>query len=375
LNNIPWSAAELDALREGISDDDFWKRFGTGRTENALRQRRHKLGVSPWLTAQAEQKAEQGDDAVTDEDLSELLAMTAEIDEDELSDEQVARIFEYAQRISDIGENLAPSARITTRTFPEMLPIGVCYTGDWHLGGGGVDVRQLQRDIEIIGTTDGLYAVGMGDYVDGVSIHSKAVSALYDPSAVGARGLQNSMALIVARKAMGKWLAIIDGNHDAWSERHAAIGSTRDFAKALGAQYFHQGGGSIHLTVGTQRYNLAVRHNAPGHSRLNSTNAQRRMFDEWPDWQNTDTICLAHFHFNDMHQPPRKGGSCVYLRSGTYKLRDPYAANGGFTPEWGVPMVVLYPDSKRVIPFRGDQFETAIRFLASERGFYAKECA
>jgi hypothetical protein len=384
MSGSAWSRRELDALHSDRSNDDLAAEFG--RTVVAVRSQRQRLGIpnpqpkSPGMkpaddvTRLLNNPQETGD-TINAEDLDELATLTALMDDEEPSDELIERIFEYAQRISDIGENLAPSARITSRTFPEMLPIGVCYTGDWHLGGGGVDVRQLQRDIETIGTTDGLYAVGMGDYVDGVSIHSKAVSALYDPSAVGARGLQNSMALIVARKAMGKWLAIIDGNHDAWSERHAAIGSTRDFAKALGAQYFHQGGGSIHLTVGTQHYNLAVRHNAPGHSRLNTTNAQRRMFDEWPDWINADAITLAHFHFNDMHQPSRKGGEVAYLRSGTYKLRDPYAANGGFTPEWGVPMVILYPDRKEVFPVKGNKFETGLRILAWERDRYARRSA
>lgn len=375
MSNVAWSDAELAALHRGISYEEFTSQFGHNRTAQAFRLKKQSLGLNTKRVTEKEGDASETADTVTVEDLTELLAMTADLDENELSDERVAQIFEYAQRISDIGENLTPSARITRQSFPEFLPIGVCFTGDWHLGGGGVDVRRLQRDLDLIGQTDGLYAIGMGDYVDGVSIHSKAVSALYDPSAVGARGLQNSMALIVARKALGKWLAIIDGNHDAWSERHAAIGSTRDFAKALGAQYFHQGGGSVHLTVGDQFYNIAVRHNAPGASRLNTSNAQRRMFDEWPDWHNADVITLAHFHFNDMHQPPRKGGSCAYLRSGTYKLRDPYAANGGFTPEAGVPMVLLYPDTKRVIPFRGDQFDEALHFLADARARYAKEAA
>ena len=368
--NIHWTDDELDALRDGLTYHEFVDRFGDARSPHAYRLKKASLNRATDAVSEPE-----SNDAVAAEDLTELLAMAAALDDEDPSEEQIARIFEYAQRISDIGENLAPSARITRHAFPENLPIAVCFTGDWHIGGGGVDVRRLQRDMDVIGATDGLYAVGMGDYVDGVSVHSKAVTALYDPSAVGARGLQNSMALIVARKAMGKWLAIIDGNHDAWSEKHAAIGSTRDFAKALGAQYFHQGGGSIHVTVGKQTYNLAVRHNAPGASRLNTSNAQRRMFDEWPDWVNADVITLAHFHFCDMHQPPRKGGTCAYLRSGTYKLRDPYAANGGFTPEAGVPVVILYPETRRVIPFRGDQFDAALRFLASERAHYMREVA
>lgn len=291
------------------------------------------------------------------------------------NDDLVLEMFETAQRMSDIGAELAPSLLSADHTFDDGLPIGVAFTGDWHLGGGGVDFKRLQADMATIAGTDGLYAIGMGDYVDGVSIHSKAAPALYDPSAVGARGLQNQVALILAKQAMGKWLAIIDGNHDAWSERHASIGCTRDFAKALGAPYFSQGGGSVYVTVGDIRYNLAVRHNAPGNSRLNTSNAQRRAFDDWPHWENCDSICLAHFHFNDIHQPPRKGGECAYLRSGTYKVRDPYAQSGGFTPEWGIPMVILYPDRREVFPIKGNKFQTGLRILEAEREFYRRRSA
>jgi hypothetical protein len=294
---------------------------------------------------------------------------------DSLSESELAHsIFQKAQEISDVQQKLAPSSHSTEVALDGNLPVGIAFTGDWHIG-GGEDNARLWRDIATIGDTSGLHAIGMGDFVDGVSVHSKAVTALYNAAAIGERGLQNTEALSVARQAKGKWLAILEGNHDAWSERHASINCTRDFAKALDANYFHQGGGSVYINVGGIRYNIAVRHNAPGNSRLNTTNSQRRMFDEWPEWVNTDVIVLAHFHFCDLHQPPRKGGAPLYLRSGTYKLRDSYAANGGFTPEWGIPLAILYPDERRVIGFRGDQFYTGLRFLAGERDFYRKAAA
>jgi hypothetical protein len=369
-----WSRAE-DADVLSLSNADFMRKH-TDRSIAATNSRRRVLRRrgQNWVADSPRTEPISTYDPATEDDFATFAQAVCDLEED-ADEARVMSIFEMAQRISDIAAELAPSTSSSHHVFDDGLPIGVAFTGDWHLGGGGVDFAKLRDDLTIIANTDGLYAVGMGDYVDGVSIHSKASPALYDPSAIGARGLQNEVAYILAKRVVGKWLAIIDGNHDAWSEKHAAIGCTRDFAKALGAPYFHQGGGSVYATVGDIRYNLAVRHNAPGNSRLNTSNAQRRAFDEWPQWENCDAICLAHFHFNDVHQPPRKGGECAYLRSGTYKLRDPYAASGGFTPEWGIPMVILYPDRREVFPVKGNKFETGLRLLASEREFYRRKVA
>jgi hypothetical protein len=92
------------------------------------------------------------------------------------------------------------------------------------------------------------------------------------------------------------------------------------------------------------------------------------MFDDFPNWENCDVICVAHFHFNDLQVASRKGGRCIYLRSGTYKVRDEYSRAHGFSSEYGTPLVVLYPKTRRAIPFRGDDIETGMRFLARERG-------
>ena len=125
--------------------------------------------------------------------------------------------------------------------------------------------------------------------------------------------------------------------------------------------------------MGEQRYVIAVTHNAKGNSRLNTSNAQRRTYDEWPVWENCDIICCGHLHYNDMHHATRKGGECLYLRSGTYKIRDSYAADNGFKPEWGVPLAILYPDTKKVIGFKGNKFEDGVRFLSVERARYERE--
>lgn len=295
---------------------------------------------------------------------------------DDATDEDYEELFRLLERVDELKETLSPTQDSTEFHAPnDGLPVGVCFTGDWHLGASGVDSVRLLNDLERIGSTPGVYAVGMGDYIEGVGIQNKAASALYS-GLLNSGNLQEIYAVLRMRKAQGKWLALISGNHDEWLARSSGLSRVDRLAQQLGTHgqrppHFCQGGGTIFAHVGEQRYVIAVTHNAKGNSRLNTSNAGRRSFDEWPVWDNCDVICCGHLHYNDLHTQTRKGQRCVYLRSGTAKIRDGYAADNGFKPEYGIPLAVLYPDRRWVLPFRGDDLDAGLRFLAAERERYA----
>jgi hypothetical protein len=287
------------------------------------------------------------------------------------SDAECEEYFALLEAADEIKGNLAPTQDSTEFHAPDDgLPIGIAMTGDWHAGSGGVAYGRLKRDLETIRDTPGLYAVGMGDFLEGVNTEVKARSALYG-GLFNDGGWQERMVLLRAKIAQGKWLAIMAGNHDEWQYKTAGITRTDQLARELGAPYFCQGGGTIFAHVGAHRYVVAVTHNAKGNSKLNTTNAQRRTFDDWPQWDNCDVIACGHLHFNDLQVATRKSGRCIYLRSGTYKLRDGYAADNGFTPEWGVPIAILLPDEHRVLYSRGDDFYRGVEYLTFLRAQYA----
>lgn len=293
----------------------------------------------------------------------------------EPTDQEWEDYFAHLEIAAELAGDLSPTQERTTwRPKPDDagLPVAFAYSGDWHAGDGGVAYRKLRDDLETIGETPGLYFVGMGDFVDGVSIHSKAAPALYG-ALFANRRFQDRWVLLRTKCIEGKAVAIMAGNHDSWALKHAAIETTSDFARALGAAYFPQGGGTIFAEVGTERYVIGVRHNGKGNSQLNPTNAQRRVFDDWPEWENCDVIALGHLHYNDMHIRSRKAGRCLYLRSGTYKLDDPHARDNGFLPEWGVPVSIFLPDEHRVIGFRGDDFSQAVQYLGWLRESYRRQ--
>lgn len=282
------------------------------------------------------------------------------------------RLFDLIKQADALKHDLSPTQESTDFHAPDDgLPIGIAYSGDWHLGATGVAYDRLETDLKTIGATPGAYVVGMGDYTEGVTLAAKAASSLFS-GAFNARELQDWLVRDYADHARGKWLAWVAGNHDEWMMQATGYSLTDKQARYLGAPYFSQGGGTIFVHVGAERYVVAVTHNAKGNSRLNTTNAQRRTYDEWPLWENCDCIVCGHLHYNDQHTQTRKGGRCVYLRSGTAKLHDAYAADHGFKPEYGIPLAVFYPDEHRVVGFRGDDLDAALRFLHMERERYRR---
>lgn len=362
-SNRKWTVEETnDALT--MSEEAFLERY-TDRKFAGLRQKISDLtGVS-----YAEFRASQQRALLEAERIANRMANVTV--KERPSDEEYEEFFGLIEQAGAARLLLSPTQESTEfLADDERLPVAIAFTGDWHCGASGVRYDWLRRDLELIRDTPGLYAVGMGDWLEGVLTTTKAASALYS-GLFNDGGSQEVYVLKRSSICKGKWLAVLSGNHDEWIYRAAGITRMDQLAGELDAPHFSQGGGTIFATVGGQRYVIGVRHNVTGNSRLNTTNAQRRAFDDWPEWENCDLICVAHLHYNDLHIQPRRGGRCVYLRSGTYKVADGYARDHGFTPEWGVPLAILLPDRKRIIAWRGDDFLDALSYFGWLRAEYA----
>lgn len=383
MAGLPWTDEhKAIVLEDGISLEEAARR--TGRTTAAVQLQARKLGKTIYSerTLQSVREQEYRSDAqnrpLSDDspDLDRLLDLADEFDlGDDPTPEQIDRLLDAMADMDSALHAFSPTKDRVEFAPPEShLPTGIVYTGDWHVGAGGVALDRLRDDLKRIGQTDGLWAIGMGDMIEGVGAGNKAAPALYH-GLVNSSPVQVSIATHLARHAEGKWLALLGGNHDAFSFRATGIERARVIAQRLGVPFFSEAGGTIYLNLDGASYVIGVRHNGKGNSQINTTNAQRRTFDQWPEWENVDVICLAHLHYNDLQVTPRKGGQCVYLRSGTAKVHDDYSRDQGYKPEYGMPLVVFYPGEKRMIPFRGDQLDAGLRFLAMERARYQQEAA
>ena len=298
-------------------------------------------------------------------------------DPDEWDAHHALAFADHMAKARQIAAGIAPSDSRANWTFPERLPVGVCFVGDFHVGASGVEWFNLKQDLKTIGETDGLYVIGMGDYAEGITgSMGKLSTALHSLGAFPDRRTQQLALIEVTKQCQSKWLAFAEGNHDGWSDRQAAYNFTYDIAKAIGAPFFREAGGSIYITVGDVEYLIAVAHDWHGKSRINPSNKQRRMLEEWNARERPDVVCTAHTHHNLTHQEPKNGMDPVYLNSGTYKTADRYSTDRKFHPAWGLPMAMLYPDTRVVVPIYGAHFRThGLAILAAERERYRRERA
>lgn len=244
-------------------------------------------------------------------------------------------------------------------------PVGIAFVSDIHAG-ANIDYLRFRQVIETIAATDGLYAVCLGDIFENAKTMSKAGTALYT-------GVFNNphdqfmYVLIRFLIAKEKWIVLAKGNHDTRDFNAAGLDRYPELCEKLGVPYMDESGGTLVLDVGRNRYVGAIKHTWSGSSQLNKTNLHRRMWQEWHEWQNADFVATGHLHDPISHSEIRRGRDVAWLQAGTFKTHDEWAEMKGYQPAFGVPVLFLYPDERKVIPLPGPRFDDAVRLLKLER--------
>jgi len=242
----------------------------------------------------------------------------------------------------------------------ETKPVAVVYWGDHHDGSMGVDYEQLDADTEKIRDTDGLYVIGSGDYKDNYNTDSPKggqFEQIIQP------GMQDLSVAHRMEKVAEKVIALLRGCHDDWDKRS----SDKDFIEHLcqitdSVNLWH--GGELTIKVGEQEYLWRCRHRYKYQSSLNKPNAMRRIMEiQGP----CDVAAEAHLHDPFVYDGHVMGEYRVLLRSGSYKLFDEYGQKlAGYKGKRGVPLMIMYPDRKMILPFR--DLDYGIEVLNSLRG-------
>jgi hypothetical protein len=239
-------------------------------------------------------------------------------------------------------------------------PVGIGFWSDWHLGAKGTDHLQWKKDVDIISNLDGFYYFGNGDYIN-AAINDKNQGEHFDEL------LKPDQQILMANwgfeKTKRQALGLVRGCHPDRFYSSTGTDIIDEFCNIADcANLWH--GAEIKLTVGQVDYELRIRHKAPSESPINTTNAQRKQCERHGPM---DIIALAHLHYPDVEQKPFQGRDNVtFLRSGSYKIMDEYGQKlDGLKGTYGIPMVVLYPNEKRIVAFI--DINAGIKFLLNER--------
>lgn len=233
-------------------------------------------------------------------------------------------------------------------TLPDNLPYGVVFSGDWHMGGRGVDHALLREYFSLWKRTPGLKVVGMGDYTE---MFVGKMAGIGVKEHIMPPDMQIACAMDQIQTELSDCLiALLKGNHDNWAGQHS------NYVQMLAQKIRPKGkekpgipylgvGGEIMLTVGQVEYKIAAWHRYAGASALNKGNNQRRVSI---DHNGPDVVALAHLH--NLYGEQSRNGEVdqVKCRSGAMKIKDEHSRDyaGNITPDVRMPMVLFHPTRK-----------------------------
>jgi hypothetical protein len=200
----------------------------------------------------------------------------------------------------------------------------------------------MLEDYRLVAETDGLYMNLLGDDIDNFIFNFAKWASVMPPDH------QRRITEWLMKSLRDKVISIVLGNHNHWSKKAADIDWVARLAWLNDAFYLgHRG--DLHLTVGSQVYHLHLAHRTQGPSVINKSNSGRRTAD---DIGGADVIVEGDRHDPWLHQEYKARKRQIWLRAGTYKMDDDYTDEIGFPQgKWDMPMVILMPDTHRVIPF------------------------
>lgn len=261
---------------------------------------------------------------------------------------------ELPSQVRSLGEILDDRVRSTermrgyqdaTKLIPIKVkmdgPIGILHMGDPHVDDDGSDIVALKQDVALVQQTEGLFAANIGDQ------NNNWVGRLGHLH--GKQGVRAEEAWILVEwliSAVGnKWLYLIKGNHDVWSDDRDPIKwMTRGNEKAGPAKAWRVRLG-LEFPNGRQ-IRVQARHDFPGNSMWNVSHGASRAFKM--GWQDHIMAC-GHRHSSGAQILKSPDGSllCWAFRLGTYKFADDYAEAKGFDDQIISPSVMTIIDPSK----------------------------
>ena len=225
-------------------------------------------------------------------------------------------------------------------------PIAISVISDQHIAPNtACDFVRMKEDAELIRNTPGFYAVFGGDGVDN---HIKHRSAM-----IGSRTNPDEQWRLFDYYLQlfgDKILAVISGNHDAWT---AQIGGV-DYLSKLAEKNkicYAPAEARLNINVAGQEYKMVVRHQTGRfNSSLNQTHAVKRFYEYCED---TFDICvIGHHHEAAVEMFIRHGLKRYAARPGSYQISSPYSHQYGFANAIPTcPTFILFPKERRMIGF------------------------
>jgi hypothetical protein len=239
------------------------------------------------------------------------------------------------KRIGFERRKAADEASSLTRVRVNIAgPYGILHMGDPHLDDDGCDIATLERHLELIDRTPGLFAANVGDLSNN---WVGRLARLYSGQSATAADAWRLVEWFVRRV---RWLYLVGGNHDVWS---GAADPVRWFARNADAHYkWH--GVRLELTPPSgASVRVNARHDYPGTSQWNGAHAASKAARI--GFARDHIYTCGHRHMAAQNMVVFDNGEHIAhaVRVGTYKVFDDYAEARGF-PRENLPAAVTIVD-------------------------------
>ena len=194
-------------------------------------------------------------------------------------------------------------------------PIGIMHGGDPHLDDDGTDIALIERHVQLLRDTPGLFGANVGDYANN---WIGRLARLYSEQGTSAR---EALVLVEWYITAIRWLYLIGGNHDVWT---GAGDPVAWFARQGNSLYEHHGARLALHFPGGRVVRVHARHDWKGHSMWNTAHGVAKAATM--GWRDHVLTC-GHLHVSGYQvvKDPASGLISHALRVASYKIHDRYA--------------------------------------------------
>lgn len=216
-------------------------------------------------------------------------------------------------------------------------PIGILHMGDPHVDDSGTNFPLIERDVEIINRTEGLFGANVGDLQNN---WIGRLARLYAEQSTSAKA---SWALAEWLVTSVQWLYIIAGNHDLW----AGAGDPVQWMMRIQPGVYEAHGARLNLIFPNRReVRINARHDFAGHSMWNAAHGPGKAAQI--GWRDHILTC-GHKHISG-YQPvkdPSTGLISHAIRVASYKWHDRYADEKGLPDQnmFEAPITIIDPEA------------------------------
>ncbi|MCA9898598.1 MAG: hypothetical protein KC433_10445 [Anaerolineales bacterium] len=210
----------------------------------------------------------------------------------------------------------------------ERGPVCIVNFADLHCGNEGVDYERIDRELDIVLSTPGMYAGFIGDLLDNFIIGKLARLEMHSSFKITEEW---AMVKRITKKAAPKMLWSVSGNHDYWTVMTSGIDYFREVHASLPQRVLYDDTEiNVDMVVGAHTYKWRLRHKWKGSSIYNDTHAVERAakFDKGKHF---DIGVMAHTHTSGLARQFNNGGKTgLAIICGAYKRYDKFANQVGF---------------------------------------------